>query len=102
MAGLIAATGEKEVALEAVAGYSPCHHHLVLQTWKEPGARSWISPFTTVLTAGKAIGQFDITEQYIHEEWFVPRIHGFAADLGVPLKVSPWDEATRKVTVSLA
>ena len=30
MGQLIAATGEKEIALEAVAGWSPCHHHLVV------------------------------------------------------------------------
>jgi len=101
MAQLIAATGEKELALEAVAGYSPCHYHLVLETWKEPGKRIFRSPFKQVLEASVAVGQFDLTEQYIHEEWFIPRHEGFAKDLGVPLHVSPWQE-DGMITVSLA
>ena len=56
MAQLIAATGEKELALEAIAGYSPCHYHLVLETWKEPGKRIFRSPFKTVLAASVAVG----------------------------------------------
>ena len=49
MGQLIAATGEKEIALEAVAGWSPCHHHLYVGgTEKLPGARRFKSPFATV------------------------------------------------------
>ena len=101
MAQLIAATGEKELALEAVAGYSPCHYHLVLETWKEPGKRIFRSPFKTVLEASVAVGQFDLTEQYIHENWFVPRNHGFAEQLGVKFDISPWQE-DGMITVALA
>jgi hypothetical protein len=101
MGQLIAATGEKEIALEAVAGWSPCHHHLAVRgTTKEPGKRTFESPFKTVLEAGQKIGQFDITEQYIHENWFIPRIEGFAKDLGVKLDVTPWRE-DGMITVSL-
>ena len=91
----------EELALEAVAGYSPCHYHLVLETWKEPGKRIFKSPFTRVLEASVAVGQFDLTEQYIHEEWFIPRNLGFAEDLGVKLAISPWQE-DGMITVSLA
>lgn len=90
MGQLVAATGEREVALEGLAGYSPCHYHLYLETWKEPGKRSWRSPFTTVLKASTAIGQFDLTEEELHNTWLAPRMHGFAADMGVKIGVSEW------------
>jgi hypothetical protein len=35
---------------------------------------------------------FDLTEQEIHETWFVPRIKGFAAAMGVEVKVSDWND----------
>lgn len=101
MGQLIAATGEKEIALEAVAGWSPCHHHLAVSgTEKLPGARRFKSPFKTVLDAGQRIGQFDFDEQFVHENWFIPRMHGFAEDLGVEFEVSPWQE-DGMITVSL-
>ena len=93
MGQLIAATGNKEIALEAVAGWSPCHHHLyVAGTEKLPGARRFKSPFALVLNAGRRIGQFDFDEKYVHENWFIPRMHGFAKDLGVEFEISPWQE----------
>ena len=35
---------------------------------------------------------FDLTEKEIHENWFIPRIKGYAADLGVDVEVSDWNE----------
>ena len=33
-----------------------------------------------------------MTEKEIHEEWFTPRILGYAKDMGVNLKVSEWND----------
>ncbi len=44
---LIAETGNKELALEAVFDITECHYQLVLDTKVEPGKRSWVSPFKT-------------------------------------------------------
>jgi hypothetical protein len=101
MGQLIAATGEKEIVLEGLAGYSPCHYHLVLETHKEPGRRWWKSPFSMVLEISRGIGQFDLTEQYIHDEWFVPRTHGFAETMGVPVEIAPWDDETKIVDIRI-
>jgi len=92
LARLIAETGEHEIALQGVAGYSTCHFQLYPQTWREPGSRTFKSPFTTVLEAARSVGQFDLTEREIHEDWFVPRMHGFATDLGVRFTVTPWSD----------
>lgn len=103
MGDLARMSGEPEVALEAICGWSTCHFHLVVtDTIKTPGARSFLSPFKTALDAGHRVGQFDFDERFVHENWFTPRAHGLAADLGVPVTVSPWDDETRMVTVALA
>jgi hypothetical protein len=38
------------------------------------------------------MGMFTLTEQEIHETWFVPRIKGFAKQLGVDIKISEWND----------
>ena len=58
----------------------------------EPGRRTWRSPFRTVLEMGKRIKQFDLTEQEIHEQWTTPRMLGYAADLGIKVRISAWQE----------
>jgi hypothetical protein len=84
--------GDKEIALIGIFDHTACHYQLVLETESEPGKRTWISPFRTVLEACKRIGQFDLTEQEVHENWTVPRLMGYADALGVKFKVSPWSE----------
>jgi hypothetical protein len=103
MGDLARMTNEPELALEAICGWSTCHYHLVpTETIKSPGARTFLSPFKTALDAGHRVGQFDFDEKFVHDAWFTPRAHGLAADLGFPIEVSPWDDETRMVTVSLA
>lgn len=82
--------GDKEIALIGIFDHTACHYQMVLETESEPGKRTWTSPFKTVLEASKKIGQFDLTEQEIHERWTVPRLMGYADALGVKFKVSPW------------
>jgi hypothetical protein len=82
--------GDKEIALIGIFDHTACHYQLVLETDSEPGKRTWTSPFKTVLEASRKIGQFDLTEQEIHENWTVPRLMGYADALGVKFKVSPW------------
>lgn len=84
--------GDKEIALIGIFDHTACHYHLVLETESEPGKRTWRSPFKTVLDACRKIGQFDLTEQEIHENWTVPRLMGYADALGVKFKVSPWSD----------
>lgn len=92
VAQVIASSGDPEYALAALFERTDCWYQLVLEWKVEPGRRVWKSPFRTVLEMGKRIGQFDLTEQWIHEEWTIPRLHGYAVDLGVKLNVSPWSE----------
>jgi hypothetical protein len=89
---VIEKVGKKEIALVGMFDHTACHYQLVLETQVEPGKRTWKSPFKTVLEAGTKIGQFDLTEQEIHEQWTVPRLLGYAKALGVNIRVSPWND----------
>jgi hypothetical protein len=100
--GVIEGSGEREVALEAMCGWSTCHYQLVVtETHKEPGKRWFLSPFKTALDAGTRVGQFDFDEDYVVTETFLPRLHGYAERLGVRITTG-WDPATRVISVALA
>lgn len=92
VAQIIERTGDKESALVGLCERTACHYHLVLETEAEPGKRRWKSPWGHVLNACKKLDMFDLTEQEIHEQWFTPRIIGFAKDMGVNVKVSEWND----------
>lgn len=38
------------------------------------------------------IGQFDLTAREIHDTWTVRRLMGYAAAMGVKIKVSAWQD----------
>ena len=92
VAMVIQKTGDKEAALVGLCERTACHYHLVLETDAEPGKRSWKSPWGHVLNACKRMKMFDLTEQEIHETWYVPRIKGFAKAMGADVKVSDWND----------
>jgi len=89
---IIASTGDPEYGLAALFERTDCWYQMVLEWKVEPNRRTWRSPFHTVLAAGRRIGQFDLTEQEIHEQWTIPRLQGYAVDLGIALRISPWQE----------
>jgi len=89
---LVKKTGNPEYGLVGMFERTDCWYQLVLDYKVEPGRRSWRSPFRTVLEMGKRIKQFDLTEQEIHEQWTTPRMLGYAADLGIKVRISPWQE----------
>ena len=89
---LIAETGDREHALTGLTDDNTCHYQLVLDTKAEPGRRTWVSPYRRVLEVSRRIGQFDLSEREIHERYTVPRLMGYAAAMGVEIRVSPWAE----------
>ena len=89
---IIEKTGDKEAALVGLCERTACHYHLVLDTESSPGMRRWKSPWGHVLKACKRLNMFDLTEQEIHETWFVPRVKGYADAMGVKIKVSDWND----------
>jgi len=100
MRAAIEKTGDRELALVGMFDRTACHYQLALDTKNEPGRRTFTTPYSVVLEMGRRIGQFDLTEQELHEVWTKPRYHGYAAACGVKIRVS--DIAPdRKVTVEL-
>lgn len=97
---IIEKTGEKEIALVGLFDRTACHYALALDSEGKGNSRTWTSPFKTVLDAAGRIGQFDLTEEEIHENWTKPRLYGYARDMGVEIRVSDMDE-NRRITVEL-
>lgn len=100
MRQIIEKTGQKEIALVGLFDRTACHYALALDSEGTGNARTWTSPFKTVLEAAGRIGQFDLTEEEIHESWTKPRLYGYAKDMGVEIRVSDLDE-NRRITVEL-
>jgi hypothetical protein len=92
VAKMIEKSGDKDMALQAVFDQTTCHWQLVLDTEMGPGYRRYRSPWTNVLTQTTKLKQHDMTEQWIHENWTIPRMAGYSKLLGVDLEVSPWQE----------
>jgi hypothetical protein len=99
--GMIEKTGEKEIALAGIFDRTTCLYQLCLDLKSEPGKRSFTFPFSKVLAISRRIGQFDLTDQEVHQTWLKPRIEGYAEVLGVKLDVSDIGPDNR-VVVSLA
>jgi hypothetical protein len=88
--GIIEKTGNRELALVALCERTACHYQLVLETKEEPGRRTFKAPYRVVLEASRRLGQFDLTEEEVHNQWTIPRYTTHAAMMGVNVKVSPW------------
>jgi hypothetical protein len=101
MKQIIEKTGVKEIALVALFDRTACHYGLALTSGGEGRSRSWKEPFGHVLAQCRKIGQFDLTEQEIHEHWTRPRLEGYARTMGVDLKISDIG-ADGTITVELA
>lgn len=93
-------TGNVELALVAMFDRTTCHYQLVDETITEPGRRIYRSPYKTVLDVTRRLEQFDMTEEWIHDNWTMPRFMGMAEAMGVTINVSPWN-ASGTVTVEV-
>ncbi|MGI9307823.1 MAG: hypothetical protein ACR2P6_01095 [Gammaproteobacteria bacterium] len=98
-------TGDITLALDAVTTPT-CWRDLVVAEgfqWHDNRSRvSYVSPYKRILEKGWKRGIWtNLTEQKIHEEWTVPRFHGFASHLQAKFNVSPWNEDTRVIEISV-
>lgn len=91
MKQIIEKTGLAEIALVALFDRTACHYALAMTSEGDGRSRRWKEPFGYVLEQCKRIGQFDLTVEEIHDQWTRPRLEGFAATMGVKLRVSPID-----------
>lgn len=96
----IAASGDPEDSLRGIFDSSSVFYQLCLDTEEAPGMRRFTFPFSTVLAISRRIGQFDMTDQEVHDIWLRPRLLGYASAMGVLWDVSDIDQ-NGKVTVQL-
>lgn len=96
----IASSGDPECALRGIFDGSSAFYQLCLDMQEGPGMRRFSFPFSTVLAISRRIGQFDMTDQEVHDLWLRPRLMGYASELGVKWEVSDID-SEGKVTVRL-
>jgi len=89
---LIRDSGDREHVLTGLVDDNSCHYQLVLETRSEPGIRTWKSPYGRVLEVCRRIGQFDLTEEEIHQRYTKPRLLGYAQTMGVTIHVSDWSD----------
>ncbi|MGI9342282.1 MAG: hypothetical protein ACR2QV_05495 [Gammaproteobacteria bacterium] len=102
--GWAARTGRLELALDAITTPT-CFRDLVLGEGFHLTDRvlSYKSPFGRVIEMGHKRGIWrNLTEERIHNIWTIPRYHAFAEILGVNFAVSPWDEQTKMITVTVS
>jgi hypothetical protein len=92
MKQIIEKVGNPEIALVALFDRTACHYALALTSTGEGRSRTWKDPFGYVLAQCRKIGQFDLTSREIHENWTIPRLTGYAATMGVKIRVSPWQD----------
>ena len=91
MKKLVEKSGQSEIALIGIFDRTACHYQLCLENESAaPGIRRWRSPFGKVLDKCRKLGQFDLTEEWIHENWTRPRLLGYAKAMGVDMRVSHW------------
>ncbi len=81
-----------ELALVAMFDKTTCHYQLVEETISEPNKRIYRSPYKTVLDVTRRLEQFDMTEEWIHNNWTIPRYRIMAATMGVNVAISDWRE----------
>ena len=100
VAKLIEQTGNLEFALDTITETS-CFYQLILDGYtREPGKLTFNSPYGRVLNVTQKMGQHDLTEQEIHEQWTKPRYERYGEILGVDITVSEWnDDGVITVTV---
>jgi len=85
-------TGNPELALVAMFDKTTCHYQLVEETISKPNKRIYRSPYKTLLYVTRRLEQFDMTEEWIHNHWTVPRYEMMAAAMGVNIAISDWQE----------
>jgi len=98
---MIDKTGNKELALVMIFERTGCFFQMCLDAKIQPGKRTFTFPFKKVLEAATRLGQFDMTEKELLDNWWRPRYAGYGEAVGVKFNISDMDE-NGKVTVTLA
>jgi hypothetical protein len=89
---MIEKTGDTELGTLALTERTACFYQLVMDYEREGDLIRWRSPYWNVLAQTTRLGQHDMSEQWIHENYTVPMMEKQAAGMGMVAEVSGWQE----------
>jgi len=98
-------TGDISLALDAITTPT-CFRNLTvaegIEFSEKRDAISYVSPYQRILEKGWLRNIWvNVTEEYIHNMWTIPRMAGYEKHFGVKFEVDPWNEATRMVRIKV-
>ena len=100
---LLGMGGNPELGLIAITERTACFYQMVLDYERDGMTIRWKSPYGPVLAAGTRIGQFNMSEREVHENYTVPAMQKRAAIMGMEVSFSPWqDDGWITMTASMA
>jgi hypothetical protein len=100
---LLSMGGDPQLGLIAITERTACFYQLVLDYERKGMTIRWKSPYGPVLKAGTGIGQFNMSEKEVHENYTVPAMQKRAAIMGMQVSFSPWhDDGWITMTASMA
>jgi hypothetical protein len=89
---LMEQTGNTDLGLIGMTERTACFYQLVLDYRREGDAIVWKSPYGNVLAQTTRLGQHDMTEEWIHENYTIPLMTQQAELMGMVAEISPWQE----------
>ena len=89
---LIDQTGDMELGMLGITERTACFYQLVMDYERDGDEIRWRSPYWNVLAATRRMGQHDLTEEWIHENYTVPLMKKQAEGMGLVAKISGWQE----------
>lgn len=89
---LIDQTGDMELGMLGMTERTACFYQLVMDYERDGAEMRWRSPYWNVLAATRRMGQHDLTEEWIHENYTVPLMEKQAAGMGLVAEISGWQE----------
>jgi len=89
---MIAEGANPELGMIALTERTACFYHLVEEYARTGKTMRWKSPYGNVLAVSVPMGQHDMTEQWIHENYTIPLMTQQAAVMDMELDISPWRE----------
>lgn len=89
---MIEKTGNTELGLLALTERTACFYQLVIEYQRDGDTIRWRSPYWNVLAQTSRLGQHDMTEQWIHENYTVPLMQKQAAGMGMVAEISDWQD----------
>jgi hypothetical protein len=89
---LIEKNGDLELGMLALTERTACFYQLVMDYERDGDQIRWRSPYWNVLAQTRRLGQHDVTEAWIHENYTVPMMQKQAAGMGLVAEISDWQE----------